>query len=54
MEENRYAPPRAAVADVASTEGDAEVRLFAVSPVKLVVLSVCTLGFYQIYWFYKQ
>jgi hypothetical protein len=54
MEENRYAPPTAVVADVASIKSDVEVRFFAVSPVKLVVLSVCTLGFYQIYWFYKH
>lgn len=27
---------------------------FAVSVVKLVVLSFCTLGAYQIYWFYKN
>src|SRR5258708_10979613 len=54
MEENFYAPPTAVVADVASIKGDVEVRFFAVSPVKLVVLSVCTLGLYQIYWFYKH
>jgi hypothetical protein len=27
---------------------------FAVSTTKLVVMSVCTLGFYQIYWFYRN
>jgi hypothetical protein len=27
---------------------------FAVGPTKLVVMSVVTLGFYQIYWFYQQ
>jgi len=27
---------------------------FAVGPAKLVVMSVLTLGFYQIYWFYQQ
>jgi hypothetical protein len=27
---------------------------FSVSPFKLVVLSLCTLGIYQIYWFYKH
>jgi hypothetical protein len=54
MEENLYAPPTAVVADVASIKNDVGVRFFAVSPVKLVVLSVCTLGFYQIYWFYKH
>jgi hypothetical protein len=54
MEENVYAPPKAVVADVASIKNNTEVRFFAVSPVKLVVLSVCTLGLYQIYWFYKH
>ena len=54
MEENLYAPPTAEVADAASIKNDVEVRFFAVSSVKLVVLSVCTLGFYQIYWFYKH
>jgi hypothetical protein len=27
---------------------------FSVSPVKLVVMSVCTFGIYEIYWFYKH
>jgi hypothetical protein len=54
MEENLYAPPRAPLADVQPLGSDAEVFYFAVSPIKLVVMSVCTLGFYQIYWFYKQ
>ena len=54
MEENVYAPPKAPVADVASIRSNREVHFFAVSPVKLVALSVCTLGIYQIYWFYKH
>jgi hypothetical protein len=54
MEENVYAPPKAVVADVTSIKNNAEVRFFAVSPAKLVVMSVCTLGVYQIYWFYKH
>jgi hypothetical protein len=54
MEENPYAPPRAAVSDVVSLESAPQVFFFAVSPLKLVVLSVCTLGLYQIYWFYKH
>ncbi len=53
-EDNLYAPPKAVVADVGSIKGDAEVCFFAVSPVKMVLLSVCTLGAYQIYWFYKH
>ena len=27
---------------------------FAVSPLKLIVMSVCTLGLYEVYWFYKN
>jgi hypothetical protein len=54
MEENVYAPPKAVVADVVSGGISAGTRFFAVSPFKLVVLSTCTLGLYQIYWFYKQ
>jgi hypothetical protein len=54
MEENLYAPPKAAVSDGVSGAHDADLHFFAVSPVKMVVLSVCTLGIYQIYWFYKH
>lgn len=27
---------------------------FAVSPLKLVVMSICTVGIYELYWFYKN
>jgi hypothetical protein len=54
MEENLYAPPAAVVADYAPLTRDDDLRFFAVSPLKLVVLSTCTLGLYQIYWFYKH
>lgn len=27
---------------------------FSVSPFKLIVMSVCTFGFYDLYWFYKN
>ena len=54
MEENVYAPPKAVLADATSVKNDIAVRFFAVSPVKLVVMSTCTLGIYQIYWFYKN
>ncbi|WP_028294110.1 hypothetical protein [Oceanobacter kriegii] len=27
---------------------------FAVSPLKLVVMSICTMGIYELYWFYKN
>lgn len=55
MEENNlYAPPKTVVADVTSNNHAEVVRFFAVSPLKLVVLSVCTVGLYQLYWFYKN
>ncbi len=31
-----------------------EPPFFSVSPTKLLLLSVCTLGLYEIYWFYKN
>jgi hypothetical protein len=54
MQHNPYAPPKAEVADVESAGATAPARFFAVSPVKLVVMSICTLGLYQIFWFYRQ
>ena len=32
----------------------ASTPYFAVSTLKLVLMSLCTLGFYQFYWFYKN
>ena len=54
MEENVYAPPKAVVADVSLIKNNVDIHFFAVSPVKLAVLSICTLGLYEVYWFYKQ
>jgi len=52
MTTNPYAPPAAAVADIA---GDTQApAYFPISPVKLLVMSFGTLGFYQYYWFYKN
>jgi hypothetical protein len=53
MEANPFAPPKAVVADEASIS-DTQTRFFALSILKLVVMSVCTLGLYQVYWFYKH
>ena len=56
-ERNPYAPPTAAVADVegVSTAGEAvDTPFFAVTLFKYVLMFVCTLGLYQIYWFYKN
>lgn len=35
-------------------EKEAKPLFFPVSIMKLVLLSVCTLGFYELYWFYKN
>jgi len=53
MTHNPYAPPTANVADV-QPDNDARLAHFAVSTTKLVVMSICTLSFYLIYWFYKH
>ncbi|MDM4770807.1 DUF4339 domain-containing protein [Solimonas sp. SE-A11] len=45
------APPTWATAS-ASAAGDAP--WFAVAPRKLLVMSLCTLTFYNLYWFYQQ
>lgn len=55
MDQNPYAPPRSLVTDSPAAGADvAEAPLFAVSLPKLLVLSICTLGLYQIYWAYRQ
>lgn len=57
---NPYAPPRARVDDHAgeksshSIASDAATPFFAVSLTKLVVLSLCSSGLYEMYWFYKN
>jgi hypothetical protein len=56
MNANPYEPPKALVADMPAagageTDGPA---FFLVSSTKLVVLSLCTVGIYEYYWFYKN
>jgi len=31
-----------------------EPEYFSVSPLKLIIMYICTLGIYKIYWFYRQ
>ena len=38
----------------AGTDSLAPPMYFPVSPVKLVVMSTCTLGIYELYWYYKN
>jgi hypothetical protein len=54
MSANPYAPPTSLVADIPPQEAAAEPPFFAVSLAKLVVMSVCTLSLYEIYWFYRN
>ena len=51
---NPYAPPQSTVVDVAADVDAGTLPFFPVSRLKLVVLSFCTFGFYQIYWFYMN
>lgn len=52
MSSNPYAPPAAAVADIAA---DAQApAYFPISIAKLVLMCFGTLGFYQYYWFYRN
>jgi hypothetical protein len=53
MSYNPYTPPTAAVGDGPAV-ASAQPLFFAVSPLKLVVMSTCTLGLYQLYWLYRN
>lgn len=50
---NPYEAPKSElVSDIAASEG--QTYFFTASPLKVVVMSVCTFGFYELYWFYKN
>ena len=51
---NPFAPPDAVVADISPAGADMATPFFPVSTLKLFVLSICTFGFYEVYWFYKN
>lgn len=56
-ERNPYAPPTVNVSPVRPAPGEGaeeEAPFFAVSIIKLSVMSVCTFGVYEVYWFYKN
>ena len=38
----------------AASDSVVTAMYFAVSPLKLVVMSTCTIGFYEFYWYYKH
>ena len=55
MSDNPYATPSAfASADVPFDAVIAQPPFFAVSITKLVVMSICTFGMYELYWFYQN
>jgi hypothetical protein len=53
---NSNLPPQSAVADLLPRPNQSNCApvFFPISPAKLLVLSFCTLGLYQYYWFYKN
>jgi hypothetical protein len=51
LSSNPYATPKARVDDAAPAEG---TTYFAVSALKLALMSFATLGLYELYWFYKN
>jgi uncharacterized membrane protein len=53
MSNNPYAPPATEVADV-PLNSSAPAPFFPVSLTKFIVMSVCTLSMYEIYWFYQN
>jgi len=48
---NPYAPPKASLE---RAPGDEKAVFFTASPLKFVVMSVFTLNFYPLYWFYRN
>jgi len=56
MSANPYAPPSAAVEDLSAAQASSNVETpwFAVSVIKLLVMSFCTLTLYQLYWLYQH
>ncbi len=36
------------------TKEEAKPLFFPVSITKLIILSICTIGIYEVYWFYKN
>lgn len=50
---NPYATPSSSV-DTESTPNTSSPYYFTTSTLKLSLMSICTLGFYELYWFYKN
>jgi hypothetical protein len=54
MQENSYSATVAELTVPANNKASTDAPFFAVSPLKLVVMSVFTSGLYELYWFYKN
>ncbi len=56
MSSNPYAPPQSMVTDMEASakQADGAPVFFSVSQTKLLAMSLCTLGMYEYYWFYKN
>jgi hypothetical protein len=55
MSTNPYAPPAAPVADIPQPAAPTvQAIYFPISILKLAVLTTCTLGLYELYWFYMN
>jgi hypothetical protein len=54
MATNPYAAPKANLETAAPTDEDGEPAFFPVSVLKLALMSLCTLGLYELYWGYKN
>ena len=55
--DNIYSAPAADLKDGPRLLGEdaaAELKFYVVAPRKFILLYVCTLGFYKLYWFYKN
>lgn len=52
--EEIYRPPQADLEHQAPAQALPLAPFFQTSPLKVALLSVATLGLYQLYWFYKQ
>lgn len=50
---NPYEAPKAELKSDLEVSAE-QAYFFTASPVKLVVMSLCTFGFYELYWFYKN
>jgi len=54
MSDNPYAASNAMQTEFQSPATHDTAPFFAVSQLKLLVLSLCTLGFYEVVWFYRN